>query len=170
MKILKKISVVLVAIILLLIFLFVALGIFLPDEEIAKNKIEIEATPEKVWAVVTTPEKYPEWAPNLKKVEIINANSWKEIIEGNDQPVIFTIVKNRIPDDLEIKFEMEGFMSGEWRGSVEKTDNGVVLMTEDKIIHKTWIGKILMSLFFDIEEFSRSWNAALKKQAEKIEN
>lgn len=168
MKILKKLALAFSALVLIFGIIFVALGLILPDEILKKNEIAINSKPETVWQVINDREKFGEWAPNLEKVEIIDERKWREFPRGSDRPVIFEKVNAEKFSKYEIKYEMENLMAGEWRGTLEKTGNGTLLTTEDKLIHKSWFGKILMPLFFDLDSFAKEFNEKLKERAEGL--
>lgn len=165
---LKKIVIAFASIVLIIGLVFVALGLFLPNEVVVNNEVEINASPEKVWQVVDDKEKYAEWGPNLIKIEIINDKKWKEFIKGNDEPIVFEAVNIQKPDKYEVKYSMGNIMNGEWRGDFNKTEKGTLLKTEDKIIHTSWGGKIFMPLFFDLDKFAKQFNQRLKQRAESL--
>ncbi len=166
MSILKKVIIASVALVLVLSLIFIGLGLFLPDEIVVENQIDINASPEEIWQVIEEREKFPEWAPNIEKVVVINENQWKEFPRGSDLPIIFENVKLEKPSRYELKYEMENIMNGEWIGTFEKTSYGTILKTKDKLIHKTWMGKIFMPLFFDIDIFAKEFNQKLKEKVE----
>jgi len=168
MKVLKIVAISLVALVLVVGLIFLALGLILPDEVLVKNAIEIDATPDKIWQVMDEREKDNEWVPNIEKVEIIDDKKWKEFPKGSDRAIIFEVVKIQRPEKYEVKYEMEGFMSGQWRGTLFETEKGTLLRTEDKIIHKSWFGKIMMPLFFDLDSFAKEFNKKFKERVESL--
>jgi carbon monoxide dehydrogenase subunit G len=166
MKIIKKLAIGLLLLIVTLGIVFITLGLFLPDEIIVTKETQINAPPETVWQVMDEQEKYQEWMPNVEKVEVINENKWKEHLKDSEVPIIFETVNLQKPERYELKYQMENLMDGGWVGNLEKTEYGTLLKTEDKITHKSWIGKIMMPLFFNLETFAENFNQQLKKRAE----
>ncbi len=166
MKIIKTLGISLVIFLLMIGIIFVALGLLLPNEFVVNNQIEIEATREDVWAVIDEREKFKEWVPNIERVEVIDEKRWKEFPKNSDIAIEFEVVNVDKPTKYELRYQMENKMAGEWRGDFEKIERGTLLKTEDKLIHKSWFGKILMPLFFDLDSFAKDFNQRLKERAE----
>ncbi|NNE98880.1 MAG: hypothetical protein HKN25_07655 [Pyrinomonadaceae bacterium] len=168
-----KLSRILIAFVLGLVCLlgigFVLGGVLIPAEKSFTQETEIDASAETVWKVLTEREKYTEWQDKLSAVKIIDENRWVEIVKDVG-PIDFYFVRKEKPKTLEIKYATPSGVDGQWLGEIKPVSYGrTVITTTDKSIVKSWIAKIFMSMFFDIEEFAKDWNQKLKARAESLE-
>ncbi|MEZ5344827.1 MAG: SRPBCC family protein [Pyrinomonadaceae bacterium] len=166
MRFVKITAVILLGVVLFLGIVFVTAGILVPSERTFSQETIIDAPPEIVWNVLTEREKYPEWQKDLKSVKITGEKTWTE--ETKDAgPIDFKILRSEKPVLLEIEYSMGSWMKGGWSGKLKRLEGGKTLInTTDKTSVKSWPMKIGMSMFFDIEDFARDWNRALKTRAE----
>lgn len=162
----KKIVYIVITFFAILVFFILALGIILPNEQTLKNELRINSSPERVWEVLSTPQKYPEWASSIKRVEIINENEWFEYTDSGGK-IKFKIIEKKPFESMSLEYSMEDSLQGFWKADLEKREGYVLLKTKDKIVHKSWLGKIFMPLFFDLEDFVEMWGRELKERAEK---
>ena len=148
---------------------FLAGGLLIPNEKSYTQETEINASQETVWKVLNDHEKFPEWQDKLASVEIKDEKNWTEVTKDAG-PIDFTIVSSDQPNKLELKYSMGESYKGEWFGELRSPAEGkTVLKTTDKSVVNSWVMKILMSAFFDIEEFAKDWNQKLKARAESLE-
>ncbi len=156
------------ALIALLIAAFAAAGILIPAEQTFSQETEINAPVETVWQVLNDREKYPEWQEKISTVEIRDANTWTEISKDAG-PIEFEFVRKEKPKVIELKYSTPSGVSGEWKGELTFAGEGKTrVKTFDKLVVKSWIAKVFMSMFFDLEEFAKGWNQSLRKRAESI--
>jgi len=149
--------------------IFVAGGILIPAEKSFTQETEINASQETVWNVLNDHEKFPEWQDKLASVEIKDEKNWTEVTKEAG-PIDFTIVSSDKPNKLQLKYSMGDNFTGEWHGELsEKAEGKTILKTTDKSVVNSWVMKVLMSAFFDIEDFAKDWNKKLKARAESIE-
>ena len=145
-------------------------GLLIPREKTFTQETEINASKETVWRVLNDREKYPEWQDKLEKVEVRDESNWTEVAQDAG-PIEFTVVRKDEPNSLHLKYILGATIKGEWLGELESSAGGkTIITTTDRSIVESWSTKILMSMFFDIEDFARDWNQKLKKRAEKIES
>jgi uncharacterized protein YndB with AHSA1/START domain len=75
------------------IVVIVAIGYLLPQGHVATRERTYRATPDAVFAAITTPASYPEWRSGVKKVEMLPSvggkTSFKE--SGSDGDITFVI-------------------------------------------------------------------------------
>lgn len=162
----KKIIYVITAFFALVAGLILVLGIILPNEQTVKSEIQIKSSPEQIWKVINTPEKYPEWMSAIQKVKTLNDKEWIEYPKSGGE-IKFKITDSKPFESMSIEYTMENALQGFWYAKLEKKNDFVLLKTEDKIIHKSWLGKIFMPFFFDLEDFVDVWGQELKQRAEK---
>ena len=169
MKILKLLLKLAIGLIGLLVLVFVLAGLLIPSEKTFTQETVIDASPETVWSVLTDREKYPEWQDKLSGVEIKDDENWVEISKDAG-PIDFKFVKRDKPKLLELNYSTQSGVNGEWRGELKSMGDGkTTVTTTDKSIVNSWVAKIFMSMFFDVEDFARDWNQKLKKRAESLE-
>jgi len=121
-----------------------------------------------VWQALTDREKYPEWAPNVIRVEVVSDTEWREWIHDSEDPLVFTVIDQQPPNHMEAKYTMGDFFEGHWKGDIKATPAGAHVLAEDRMRAKTWAGKIMMYPFFDLKEFVNTWNGKLKQRAESL--
>lgn len=130
-----KLVLIVLGVIVSIVVLVVAIGWFLPQSHRASRRIALRQPLEAIWALISAPEGYKAWRPDLKEVEILprvqGRKSWKEVssngtipfvVEEESQPSRFV---TRIADD-KLPF------GGRWR--YELTANGaetVITITEE---------------------------------------
>jgi uncharacterized protein YndB with AHSA1/START domain len=168
MKILKILATLIALVVTALALGFLILGLTLPEESQVKTEFDVAAPPEKVWQALNDRGKYPEWAPNIARVEIVNEKEWREWTKDNPDPLTFSVTSEQPPDRMEVKYVMGDFIEGHWKGEIKATAAGSRVSAEDKMRAKTWMAKIMMYPFFDLKEFVNTWNQKLKQRAESL--
>lgn len=155
---------------------YLVAGILIPAERSFKNSVEIEASPEAVWNVITDKGKYMEWRPNLDRVEVINERDhmggsyWIEYPKDSPQLRKFTELTDERPMRMEFDYSMGQDFLGNWKGSIRPTDSGVVLTTVDSYKTNGWLAKITVYIFFDMDRFAKDWNVRLKQRVESLDH
>lgn len=164
----KKLLYIIAGLILAAAAAFVAAGIIIPNEKTVTQVTEINASAETVWTVLNDREKYPEWQDQLEKVEVKDEKRWTEVTPGG--PIEFVIDRSDEGRSMDISYSMGESFKGTWRGELSpRGDKQALLRTTDKTVVDGWFTKVMMAMFFDLEDFAREWNAKLKKRAEAIE-
>lgn len=168
MKIIKTLATLIAVVVIVLAIGYLIMGYTLPDETTVKSEFDVAAPPEKVWQALTDREKYPEWAPNIVKVEIINDKQWREWPKDSESPLTFNTISEQPPGSMELSYAMGDFFEGHWKGEIKATPSGARVTTEDRMRAKTWATKIMMYPFFDLNDFVKTWNRKLKERAESL--
>ena len=153
----------------IIVLAFVALGLLIPNEKSFTQETEINASPETVWKVLNDRKSYPVWQDKLESVEIKDDKTWIEVTKDAG-PIDFKIVRSEKPQLLELHYSTQSGVAGEWIGELKAVSKSkTIVTTRDKSIVNSWIAKIFMSMFFDIEDFAKDWNKKLKARAESLE-
>lgn len=169
MKLVKTFIVFVLVVMVLIGAAFLAGGLLISNEKSFTQETEINASQETVWNVLNDHEKFPEWQDKLESVEIKDEKNWTEVTKDAG-PIDFTIVSSNKPNKLQLKYSMGESFKGEWFGELSSPSEGkTILKTTDKSIVNSWVMKVLMSAFFDIEDFAKDWNKKLKARAESLE-
>src|SRR5436190_17188798 len=168
MRLVKVILLSVAAIIVLCGAAFVVAGLLIPAERSFTNEVEINAPAEAVWAVVNDRDKYTEWQANLTRVDVVDDKNWVEYPKDSPEPLRFSQVTDQRPMRMEFNYSMGNSFGGKWRGEVSPTANGTKLRTEDSYSTQSWMTKILIYTFFDMDKFAKDWNGRLKQRAESL--
>jgi hypothetical protein len=137
------------------------------------TEIEIDATPSRVWQVLTDFEKYPTWNPFIKKISGVAARNEKLEVHMPDPrggTMIFTPTVLAAERDRELRWlgRSEGdVFNGEHRFLIEPIDN-------NNKVHFTQSEKFTGSMVASLEEWLdtavkqnfEAMNRALKQRAE----
>lgn len=143
-------------------------AVMLPNESSFRQETVINAPPEKVWEVIMDHAKLAEWGPNIEKVEVIDENNWREYPKDSPEPINFRVVKAEKTNRLELAYSMGDYFAGGWTGEFTATPSGTNLVTEDRMKVSSNFTKVMMAPFFNLEDFARKWNAALKARVEGL--
>lgn len=136
-----------------------------------RTEIDINASPQRVWQVLTDFERYPDWNPFIRKIEGKAVEGEKITIHittpaganRNYSPKVTKVVAEK---ELRWLGKMPGLLSGEHIFSIEPaSDNSL------RLVHREVFGGLLTSFFGsrldnDVKKGFEEMNAALKKRAE----
>ncbi len=152
----------------LVIGMFVTAGLLIPDERSFANEVEINASPERVWQVVNDKEKFTEWQDQLTKVEMVDEKTWVEYPKNSPELLKFSLAKDDRPVAMEFHYTMGDSFDGHWKGQIATSGSRVKLITTDGYKAKSWLTKILIYVFFDLDGFAKEWNGKLKARVEGL--
>ncbi len=133
------------------------------------TQIEIAATPESVWKILTDFEKYPEWNPfihSLTENPVVGEKIEAKIQNMNFKPVVLVFDKNN-----EFKwlgnFLFKGLFDGEHRFQLKENPNGTTTLIQSEKFRGILVG--LMTKTLDTKTIAgfNEMNQKLKELAEK---
>ena len=165
-----KLIIKLVAAVIAIAVIGVAAAVFtIPNKRTIEQETEINASQEVVWQVLMDREKYPDWQDAISKVEMTGDDTWNEIT-ADGQKIEFKRTLADKPTEMRIEYKMGDQFSGTWKGELKSAGSGKTLFktTDTNEAHSS-LTKIMMAIFFDFEDFVKTWNAKLKKRAESLE-
>lgn len=168
MKIVKILSVTALLLFAVIFLAVVIAGVLIPAEQSFTNTVEINASADKVWNVLTDKERFPEWQTKLSKVEVTDDQNWVEYPKDAPEPLRFSVAKDERPNSMSFNYKMGDSFVGGWSGRVTPKAAGVQLETVDSYEAKGWVTKILMYIFFDFDKFAEDWNSKLKQRVETL--
>lgn len=146
-------------------------GLFI--QMILETSIEISATPEQVWSVLTDFERYPAWNPFIREIHGKLATGSRLVVElgpPEGRVMTFNPVVTRVETNQ--AFSWLGTLGGRWLFSGEHTFELESLPSGDtRFHHREVFGGVLLpllkrSLDSDTRRGFEHMNAALKKVVE----
>lgn len=149
-----------------LILMIAVIGYFLPVSHIAKSTAELSSNPLQVWQTVTNVKEYSQWRKNVKKVEILGQDSWKEM-DDHGKTVEYKMEIQELGTKLKTKIVSKGLpFGGYWDFRLDsKEDKTEVTITE--------FGEVYNPIFRFISKFimghTATINSYLSDLKEKLE-
>jgi uncharacterized protein YndB with AHSA1/START domain len=153
----------------LLFFVAGVLGMYgsmLPATHTASVSVVVNAPREKVWELINSAEKFPEWLKDITKVEMLPEQDGKRVFRQhmgrNSFVLVETVseapsrVRRTITDD-------NGPFSGSWDHVLEDAGNGQTKLTvhEEGTI-KSAIPRAMMKLFFGYDYYLKRMAVEMK--------
>ena len=140
-----------------------------------KTEIEIEATSEKVWSILTDFEKYPEWNPFIKRASgnVKEGEKLEVFIEPpNGKGMVFNPTVKHVEEYKEFRWLgrllFSGVFDGEHIFEISTTQNGNVIFIQREIFSGVLVPLMWGSLNKNTREGFSAMNFALKRRAESI--
>ncbi|MEW5841057.1 SRPBCC domain-containing protein [Nitrososphaera sp.] len=137
-----------------------------------RTEVEIDASAQKVWDIITGFAEYPEWNPFIRRVEGRLEQGSRITIHlttpsGTSRTYGPKITKIDPPRELRWLGKMPGLMSGEHVFEIVQEPGG----RRVKLVHREVFGGLLSSFFGgsagDIRAGFEQMNLAIKKRAEE---
>jgi hypothetical protein len=76
----------------------VLIGWRLPVSHVATSAVQLKAPPESVFALISTPENYPAWRADVKKVDVMLEQGRTRFREqGSNGPILFEVAEKLAP-------------------------------------------------------------------------
>lgn len=133
-----------------------------------ETSIKIQATPEKVWNILTDFEKYAEWNPFILSLEgdISEGNTIAAKIDGMQfKPQILSNKKNEELKWLG-KLFFKGLFDGEHHFIIEDHKDGTVTFHQNEIFNGLLVGLFSKKLKTETKDGFIAMNEKLKELAE----
>ena len=137
-----------------------------------KTEIKINASPERVWSILTDLEKYAEWNPFIKKAKgTVRAEQRLEVLISppNGKEMVFKPVVKSVIENSEFiwlgRFLFPGIFDGEHIFNLESLD-GQTLLVQKENFRGILVPMMWNSLDTDTRAGFELMNKALKQRAE----
>lgn len=117
------------------------IGSLLPREHSATSSIELEAPPERVFALITDVENYTVWRTGVTSVELLESEPLRFREHGSWGDVTFEEVERHEPEEIVIRIADEGMpYGGKWTYDIEPSGNDgcTLTITEDGFIDSAY--------------------------------
>ncbi|MBO0343497.1 SRPBCC domain-containing protein [Flagellimonas profundi] len=136
-----------------------------------RTKIEINASPEKIWTVLTHQENYPNWNPFIRKMEgkLSIGERLQVIIQMNNsskmtfKPIVLELEENQVLT-WKGKFLISGLFDGTHTFELIDNNNGKTTFKQSEIFEG------ILVRFFNLENTKKGFermNERIKQQCEK---
>lgn len=90
-----------------------AIGMALPESHEASRAARIDVPATAIYPVLITPENYPEWRPDVSRVERLDSDRFRE--HGSNGPMVLKIVEREEPSRVVVAVDdPEQPFSGTW--------------------------------------------------------
>ena len=100
-----------------------AIGMALPAGHDATRSARINAPITVVYRLLITPEAYPEWRPDVERVERMDSDRFREF--GKDGPIVFRIIQRDPPSRVVIAVDdPDQPFSGTWTFELQQEGEG----------------------------------------------
>lgn len=122
------------AVLLVAALVVVIIGWQLPVAHVATRSVQLNATPDSVFTLISTPEGYASWRSDVKKVDVTTENGVTRFREdGSNGPILFEITEKAPPRRFVTKIADKSLpFGGRWVYEVAPTATGSSLtITEE---------------------------------------
>jgi uncharacterized protein YndB with AHSA1/START domain len=122
------------AVLLVAALVVVIIGWRLPVAHVATRSVQLNATPDSVFTLISTPEGYASWRSDVKKVDVTTENGVTRFREdGSNGPILFEITEKVPPRRFVTRIADKSLpFGGRWVYEVAPTATGSSLtITEE---------------------------------------
>ncbi|MFT5723405.1 MAG: hypothetical protein ACI9JN_000518 [Bacteroidia bacterium] len=137
-----------------------------------KTHIQIEASAEKVWQVLTNFENYSNWNPfitSIKGEKVVGSNLSAEITPPNRKMMTFKPVVLKYDVNKELRWlgsaAIKGFFDGEHSFKIVEQEKGIVTFVHGEVFTGILVG-LMPKMLVDTKLGFEQMNKAIKKECE----
>ncbi len=139
------------------------IGMTLPVEHRASVTFEVPSPAETVWDLVTTVERFPEWRPDVDRVEQLQTvrgqMSWRETGSGGELPLF--VEEEERPHRLVVRIGEGLPFGGTWTYVLTAADSVTsITITED--------GEVYSPMFRFVSRFIMGHDATLNRYRDAV--
>lgn len=138
--------------------------VILPASQKAEVHIRINAPAQRVWKILTAWQDQPQWRLEIERVELKSENEFVEYPKRGG-PIHFRVAYAEPP--IRFGLEMTGAVKGTYAIELIESAGVTVARATEKIVVENPFQRILIGLFFNLEDFAGHFLKQLKTQAEK---
>jgi uncharacterized protein YndB with AHSA1/START domain len=121
MRLVLNVLKIVVALLMALVALTGIIGLLLPKAHEVTRSARVEAPIRAIYSMIITPEAYPEWRPDVARVERMDSDRFREF--GENGPMIFRIVQRDPPSRVVVAVDdPDQPFSGTW--TIELAEEG----------------------------------------------
>jgi uncharacterized protein YndB with AHSA1/START domain len=148
-----------------LVAVMAIIGVFMPVAHRASRTVNIEAPPERVFAVLTDVERYPEWRPDVKQVSRLadagGAMRWQET--GAQGTIPYRVIEQAPPARWVVRIDDPSLpYGGSWTYElrVESTGTSLTITEDGEVYHP--IFRFLSRTVFSTTDTIEAYQDALR--------
>lgn len=133
----------------------VVAGWLLPVAHVASQRIEVAASPERVWATIADVDAFPQWRADVTRVErAAGAGTWIE--HGSNGRLTFAVERSEPPRALVTRIADRSLpFGGTWTYDIEPAAGGAVLTITER-------GEIYNPVFRFMSRFVFGYESTMK--------
>jgi hypothetical protein len=163
-----------ILVLVVLVGIVVGIGAMLPKSHSATRAAHFRQPPDAIWQALTTPEEFPSWRTNVKRVErLADQNghaTWREV-DSHGQAIPLEIVEWTPPSRLVTRIaDPQLPFGGTWTFEIQTSDGGSTLrITENGEIYNPvfrFVARFFLGYHATLEEYLRVLG---KKYGETVE-
>ena len=131
-------------------------------QEVIVNE-KINAPIDRVWGIMTDWKNQGEWRSEVNKIVIVSPTTFiEQPISG--PAITFEVVKLEQPKRIELL--MTGSIQGQYIADLEFSDGVTTVTAREIVINDSIVGRVMSTLFFDLEQFAESYLQQVKTEVE----
>jgi len=142
--------------------------------KVIETELEMRATPERVWSVLTEFGRYPIWNPFIREITgelILDARLSVRIALPGGRPMTFRPKLTRVSPAEELcwlgRLILPGLFDGEHRFRLSAGPDGTVRFSQAERFRGVLVGLLPGSFYARTRRGFEAMNQALKREAEK---
>jgi uncharacterized protein YndB with AHSA1/START domain len=159
----KQIALIILAVLAAVVLVILFIGWRLPAAHVATSSVQLNASPDSVFALISTPQNYPAWRPDVKKVDLMTEQGVTRFREdGSNGPILFEIVEKVAPRRLVTKIADKSLpFGGRWIYEITPTPTGSELRITEE-------GEVYNPLFRFVSRFIMGHTATIDGYLEAV--
>jgi uncharacterized protein YndB with AHSA1/START domain len=159
----KQIALIILAVLAAVVLVILFIGWRLPVAHVATSSVQLNASPDSVFALISTPQNYPAWRPDVKKVDLMTEQGVTRFREdGSNGPILFEIVEKVAPRRLVTKIADKSLpFGGRWIYEITPTPTGSELRITEE-------GEVYNPLFRFVSRFIMGHTATIDGYLEAV--
>jgi hypothetical protein len=157
----------------LLVAVVVVIGLLLPKRHVASRSAVIQATPERLFALISGSQ---EWRPDVKSCELVEKDGkhFQRETSRRGETVLYELQGSRPPLAIERRIATEGLpYGGKWSFALEPVDGGTkVRITEDGEVYNPifrFVSRFVMGHTAMLDAYLKALGKAVRQDV-RIEN
>ena len=145
------------------ILVVLIIGWRLPAAHVATAKVHLDASPDSVFALISTPENYPAWRSDVKKVDVLTEQGVTRFREdGSNGPILFEITEKLAPRRFVTTIADKSLpFGGRWIYEITPTPTGSELRITEE-------GEVYNPIFRFVSRFIMGHTATIEAYLEAV--
>ena len=165
----KQIALITLGVLAAAVLVVLFIGWRLPVAHVATRSVQLNASPDSVFALISTPEDYPAWRSDVKKVDLIAEQGVTRFREdGSNGPILFEITEKVSPRRFVTRIADKSLpFGGRWIYEITPTPTGSELrITEEGEVYNPifrFVSRFIMGHSATIEGYLKAVGKRLNR-------